>query len=178
MTMMDIRTANHFSMHFCFRAVFEIMGRPRKFFDELPPTVGLLQSLIFLGTTALFFCLAGLMNSRFHVDFIMGGIQFFNAVGMVFIMAALGYMVMILLIGPKVPFVRLFNIYALCSGVTLLVSWVPYLVGFIELWKWYLIGVGLVKGCGLKLKEALLIMIFSLAIWILFYGSLMPIITR
>ncbi len=108
----------------------------------------------------------------------MAGIHLFNAVGMTFIMAGLGYLVMGLSIGKKVPFARLFSIYALCSGVTLLVSWIPYFAVLTEPWKWYLIGTGLTKSCGLKLKEALLIIGMSLAIWILFYWSLMPLITR
>ena len=58
----------------------------------------------------------------------------------------------------------------------MLVSWVPYLNVFTEPWKWYLIGAGLIKGCGVKLKEALLIILLSLTIWILFYWSLMQFI--
>jgi len=97
---------------------------------------------------------------------------------MVFIMAGLGYLVMTLSIGRKVPFARLFSIYALCSGVTLLVAWVPFFVVFTEPWKWYLIGTGLTKACGVRLRETVLIITLSLAIWILFYWSLIPIIAH
>jgi hypothetical protein len=178
MTSLEIGRMDKFSMHFYAQAVFGILGRPRKFFSELSPAIGMLQPLSFLVLSALFFCVASLMNIRLDALLFMGGIYLFNAVGMVFIMAGLGYLVMVLSIGKKVPFTRLFVIYALCSGVTLLVSWVPGLVIFTEPWKWYLIGVGLTKGCGLKIKEALLIIALSLAIWILCYGLLMPIITH
>jgi hypothetical protein len=172
MTIFEIGRTDRFSMNFYVQAVFGILGRPRKFFSELPLTIGMKPSLVFLVISALFFCAANLMNSRFNAFYIMGGIYLFNAVGMVFIMAALGYLVMTLGIGKKVPFARLFSIYALCSGVTLLVSWVPYFVIFTEPWKWYLIGVGLTKGCGLKIRETALIIVLSLTIWILFYWSL------
>jgi hypothetical protein len=165
-------------MHFYVQAVFGILGQPQKFFSELPLTIGMTQPLVFLVISALFFCTASLMNIRLHSLYLMGGIFSFNAVGMVFIMAALGYLVMTLSIGKKVPFARLFSIYALCSGVTLLVSWVPYFVVFTEPWKWYLIGIGLTKSCGLKLKETVLIIVLSLTIWVLFYWSLIQIITR
>jgi hypothetical protein len=178
MTSSGIDLRDKFSIHFYTRAVFEIPGRPRKFFSELPPAIGMMHSLGFLVISALFFCTASLMNIRGDSFFLMGGIHLLNAVGMVFIMAALGYLVMVLSIGKKVPFTRLFSIYALCAGVTLLVSWVPGLVVFTEPWKWCLIAIGLTKGCGLKIKEALLIIALSLAIWILFYGLLMPIVTR
>ncbi len=178
MTSLEIGQMGKFSMHFYIQAVFGILGHPRKFFSDLPLTIGMKDALIFLVMAALFFCAARLMNIRPHTFYLMGGIYLFNAVGMVFIMAGLGYLVMTLSIGKKVPFARLFSIYALCSGVTLLVSWVPYFVGFTEPWKWYLIGVGLTKGCGLKIKEAALMIALSLIIWILFYWSLIPIITR
>ena len=177
MTTFEIGRMDKFSMHFYIQAVFGILGRPRKFFSELPPATGMLQPLGFLVLSAVFFCAASLMNIvRLDSLFLTGGIYLFNAVGMVFIMAGLSYLVMTLSIGPKVTFARLFSIYALCSGVTLLVSWVPYLVVFTEPWKWYLIGTGLTKGCGLKLKEAMLMIVLSLTVWILFYWSLMPLI--
>ncbi|UCF93977.1 MAG: hypothetical protein JSW39_07395 [Desulfobacterales bacterium] len=178
MTSFQIDRVDKFSMPFYVQAVFGILGRPRKFFSQLPLTVGMMPSLTFLVISALFFCVASLMNIRLHRFHLMGGIYLFNAVGMVFIMSALGYMVMILSIGKKVPFARLFSTYALCSGVTLLVAWVPYSVVFTEPWKWYLIGIGLTKGCGLKLREAALIIALSLALWILFFWSLLPIISR
>jgi hypothetical protein len=178
MTSFEIGRMGKFTMHFYVQAVFGILGRPRKFFNELPLTIGIKESLIFLVMSALFFCAASLMNIRQHTFYLMGGIYLFNAVGMVFIMAGLGYLVMTLSIGKKVPFARLFSIYAICSGVTLLVSWVPYFILFTEPWKWYLIGTGLTKGCGLKIKEAAVMIALSLTIWILFYWSLIPIITR
>jgi hypothetical protein len=70
----------------------------------------------------------------------------------------------------------LFSIYALCSGVTLLVAWIPYFVIFTEPWKWYLIGTGLTKSCGMKLKEALLILAISFGIWYLFFRTILAII--
>jgi len=178
MTSVEIGRTDKFSMHFYVRAVFGILGSPRKFFDQLPLTIGMMPSLVFLVISALFFCAASQLNMPVHTFYITGAIYFFNAVGMVFIMAALGYLVMILSIGKKVPFGRVFSIYALCSGVSLLVSWVPYFSVFTEPWKWYLIGTGLTKGCGLKFKDAVLIIAMSLTIWILFYWSLIPIITR
>lgn len=177
MTVSNIGSMDKFSMPFYVQAVLRILGHPRRFFSELPQTIGMLPSFVFLVISALFFCTATLVNTRVHAFYITGGIYLFNAVGMVLIMAGLGYMVMILGIGPKVAFARLFSVYALCSGVTLLISWVPYLVIFTEPWKWYLIGIGLTKGCGMKLREALLIISLSLTIWILFYWLLIPVIT-
>ena len=178
MTSIETNQMDKFSLKYYVQTVFGIMGHPRRFFSELPPSCGMSQALGFLVLSAVFFSTASQMHTNLENFLVVGGIHMVNAVGMVFIMAGLGYVVMMLSIGKKVRFTRLFSIYALSAGVTLLVSWVPYVVVFTEPWKWLLIGTGITKGCGLTLKEALLIMTVSLAIWILFFWSLLPIITR
>ena len=178
MISVEAKRMDKFSLGFYVQAVFSIMGHPRRFFGELPQSSGMTQALGFLVLSAAFFSFASLMSTDLQNFFVASGIHMFNAVGMVFILAGLGYVVMTLSIGRKVRFARLFSIYALSAGVTLLVSWVPYVAIFTEPWKWWLIGTGITKGCGLKLKEALLIMAISLAIWILFFWLLIPIITR
>ena len=154
------------------------MGHPRQFFGELPQTCGMAQAIGFLILSAVFFSTAAQMHTGLQNFLVVGGIHMLNAVGMVFILAGLAFAVMTVGIGKKISFVRLFGIYALCSGVTLLVSWVPYLALLTEPWKWYLIGTGMTKGCGLKFKEALLIMAISLGIWYLFFWTIIAIIIR
>jgi hypothetical protein len=178
MTSLNIGQTDKFSMSFYIQTVFGILGRPRKFFSELSPAIGMRPSLVFLSVSALFFCIASLTNMRPNAFYIMGVIHLFNAVGMVFIMAGLGYLVMMLSIGRKVTFDSFFSVYALCSGVVLLVSWVPYAAILTEPWKWYLIGSGLTAYCGLRLRDAVFIIVLSLAVWILFYWSLMPLIRQ
>ena len=178
MISIEVSRMDKFSIHFYVQAVFGILGHPRKFFSRLPKTSGMTQALGFLILSAVFFSTAGLLHTRFQDFFLVGGIYIFNAVGMVFILAGLSYVVMTLSIGKKVGFTRLFGIYALCSGATLLLSWVPHLALLTEPWKWYLIGVGMTRGCGLKLKEALLIIAISLGIWYLFFRTIMVLIIR
>jgi len=176
MTPIEADRMDKFSINFYMQAVFGIMGHPRKFFSELPRSSGMTQALGFLILSAVFFSTAAQMHTGLQNFFVVGGIYMLNAVGMVFILAGLAFAVMTVSIGKKVGFVRLFGIYALCSGVTLLVSWVPYLALLTEPWKWYLIGTGMTSGCGLKLKEALMIMAISLGIWYLFFQAIIAII--
>jgi len=178
MTSIEVNRMDKFSIHFYVRAVFGIVGHPRTFFSRLPQSSGMTPALGFLMLSAVFFSTAGQLHTNLQNFLVVGGIRMFNAVGMVFILAGLGYVVMTLSIGKKVGFARLFGIYALCSGATLLVSWVPPLELLTEPWKWYLIGTGLTRGCGLKLKEALLIMAISLGTWYLFFWTIMVIIIR
>ena len=178
MISIEVNRRDKFSIPFYVQAVFGIMGHPHKFFSRLPQSSSMTQALGFLILSAVFFSTAGQMHTSLENFLVVGGIYMFNAVGMVFILAGLSYVVMTLSSRKKVGFARLFSIYALCSGVTLLVSWVPHLALLAEPWKWYLIGVGLTKGCGLKLKEVLLIMAISLGIWYLFFRTIMAIIIR
>jgi len=167
-----------FSINFYVQTVFGIMGHPRKFFSELPQTCGMKQAIGFLILSAVFFSTAAQMHTGLQNFLVVGGIYMFNAVGMVFILAGLAFVVMTVSIRKKIGFVRLFGIYALCSGVTLLIAWVPYLALLTEPWKWYLIGTGMTKGCNLKFKETLLIMVVSLGIWYLFFRTIIAIIIR
>lgn len=178
MISIEVNQMDKFSINFYVQAVFGIMGHPRKFFSRLPQSSGMTHALGFLVLSAVFFSTAGQLHTNLQNFLVVGGIHLFNAVGMVFILAGLAYVVMTLSIGKKVAFVRLFGIYALCSGVTLLVSWVPHLALLTEPWKWYLIGIGMTRGCGLKLKEALLIIAISLGIWYLCFRTIMAIIIR
>lgn len=164
-------------MSFYVQTVYGILGHPRLFFSKFPLNIGMRRAFFCLLVSALFSCAASLLNIRSERLFLMAGIYLFNAFGMVFIMTTLGYLVMVLCVGKKVAFASLFSIYALCSGVTLLVSWIPYFVVFTEPWKWYLIGTGLMKSFDMKFKEVAMIIGLSLSIWILFYWSLIPIIT-
>ena len=132
MISIEVRRMDKFSIHFYVQAVFGIIGHPRKFFSQLPQTSGMTQALGFLILSAVFFSTAGQLHTSFQNFLVVGGLYMFNAVGMVFILAGLSYVVMSLSIGKKVGFTRLFSIYALCSGVTLLVSWVPHLAIFTE----------------------------------------------
>ena len=63
---------------------------------------------------------------------VMGGVFFINAMGMTFIAASIGFMVMIAIMGRRVTFARFFSIYALSAGVTLLASWLPFFIWLTE----------------------------------------------
>ena len=99
-----------------------------------------------------------------------------NAIGMVLIAAALGYLVMALTIGKQVSFTRFFSVYAFSSGVTLLASWIPFFIWITEPWKWWLIGTGMVKGCGFSLSQALVIIGVSISVMFLLFWSVLPLV--
>ncbi|MGB5987592.1 MAG: hypothetical protein WBG37_19965 [Desulfobacterales bacterium] len=178
MTQVEVTRMDKFSVTLYAQTVFGIMGHPRRFFRELPKSINITYPLGFLILSAVFFTIASQIATHLQNFLVVGSIYLLNAVGMVFILTGLAFVVMRLSIGNTADFVSLFSIYALCSGVTLLVSWVPHSALLTEPWKWYLIGTGMIQVCGLKLKEALLIITLSLGIWYLFFRAIIALIIR
>lgn len=168
--------AKNFTLQFYFQALTKLLGEPRKFFSELPRDARLKRPLGFLLVSSLFYTGASLVSNLPLKPLVMGSIFFVNAVGMVFIAAGIGYMVMTMIMGRRVTFARLFSIYALSAGVTLLASWLPFFIWLTEPWKWWLIGTGMIKCCGFKLSQVLVIIGVSMGVMFLLFWSILPII--
>jgi hypothetical protein len=171
-----MKKTNKLGIEFYFQALSRIISEPRKFFSGLYQELRLRESLGFLFISSIFFTIASLVSNMPSQPFLMGGIFFVNSIGMTFIAAGLGYMVMTMSMGKQVTFGHFFGVYAFSSGVTLLASWVPFFIWLTEPWKWLLIGIGMVKGCGFKVKQAVLIIVISAFILILFFWSVLPLI--
>ena len=157
---------------FYFQSLTGVLGEPGTFFKKLPADIRLKQPVLFLIISGIFFSIASLLVTPSTSPFVTGSIFFINSVGMTFIAAGLGYMVMTMIIGKQVLFIKFFSIYAFSTGVILLASWVPTFFFITEPWKWWLIGTGLTKSCGLSWWHALLIIGISIIIMIIFFKSL------
>ncbi len=150
-----------------------LLRKPSVFFEKLPEKTGFAVPFRFLILSTLFFTAASL--TIIHDQMLLSAaILCVNAVGMPFIAAAFGFVGMSLVTGKAVTFSRLFAVYAYSWGVTMLISWIPLLMWVAEPWKWYLIGVGLVKGFGLKCLQAIMIVVVTLVLLILFFYLLVP----
>jgi hypothetical protein len=172
------QTSSNFSIGFYFRSLAKVLGTPGTFFEESQKDVGFHQSVGFLVVSSVFFAVAGLTTRDFEAPWIISSIFFVNAVGMTLIAAGLGYITMTMFWGRKVTFRRFFSVYAFASGVTLLASWIPLFVFITEPWKWMMIGIGLTKTCGLKGLHSILIIVVTIGMIVLFFRSLLPIISN
>ena len=167
-----------FTLGFYFHALTGIVREPRRFFSGLPPDMRLKRPLGFLLVSSLFFTAAGLVSNMPSNPVFLGGVLFVNAVGMVFIAAGLGYMLMVMFMGKRVTFSLFFSVYAFSSGVTLLASWLPFFVWLTEPWKWWLIWTGMTKGLGFRWTQTVLIIGVSIGIMILFFWSVLPVVSQ
>ena len=84
----------NFTLGLYFQTLTKLLGTPRKFFSTLPPGSGFKQPFCFLLVSSALFAGASLINIRPPNPFIMGGILFINAMGMVLVAAGIGYLVM------------------------------------------------------------------------------------
>jgi hypothetical protein len=160
-----------------FQILSGILREPGYFFSRLPDNIKIKQPIGFLMVSGLIFTACSLMITNPESPVLFGGIIFLNAIGMAFIAAGFGYIIMIMLIGRQVAFKKFFSVFALSTGVTLLASWLPISAWIIEPWKWWLIGTGMTKGFGFSKRHAILIICLTISIIILFFQSALPLLT-
>ena len=158
-----------------FRTLTQVWFSPGRFFSDLPESSGLTRPLAFLVLSSLLFAAGNLLYLRERI-LLKVAILFINAVAMPFIASAFGYLVMTMMMGKRASYRRLFSIYAFASGATLLLAWLPFSLWFVEIWKWFLIGVGMVKGCAFRPLQAGAVIALSMVILVLFFYSLGPVI--
>jgi hypothetical protein len=172
---MTMENGVRFTFGFYFQALTKMLSSPSRFFGELPIETGFRQPLGFLILSSLFFAGASLATISENL-MLMGGILLMNAIAMPFVTAGMGFMVMAMAMGKRVTFRKLFSVYAYATGVTLLASWIPLFVWLTEPWKWLLIIMGLVKGCGFNWIQAILVVAVSIFVVVLLFWSLIPVI--
>lgn len=144
-----------------YQIVNRMLVSPGQFFREELDFIGLRRSLGFLTLSSLFFTLAEL--SLIHQAYLkLSILNFMNAVIMPALCAVTGYALIRGLSGREILFRRLFAVYALSSGLMMLMAWIPLFIWITEPWRWLLIGLGLVKGCGLSRGQSLLVVALSL----------------
>jgi hypothetical protein len=167
--------SERFTIQGYFRTLTQVWFSPGGFFSELPELPRLTRPFAFLLLSSLLFAAGNLLYLRERI-LLKVAILFLNAVAMPFIASAFGYLVMTMMMGKRASYFRLFSVYAFASGATLLLAWLPFSLWFIEIWKWFLIGIGMVKGCGFRPLQAGAVIALSMIILILFFWSLGPVI--
>ena len=169
--------SDQFSIGYYIQAVTGLLGRPRRFFGDLPGDLGIYKPLGVLLVSSLVFVGASLISLMPSRPIVVGSILLVNAVGMALIGAVVGFGTATFVIGRRVAFSRFFGIYALSSGVTLLAAWVPFFLWLTEPWRWWLIGTGMMNACGFRLSQTLLIIGLSVLVIFLLFWSVMPLLS-
>ncbi len=151
--------------------IVAIIRSPAKHFESVASETGSRRALLFLMISGIFYCSVS-MTYFFENSLMMGIIMMVNAI----MMPALGAVFTFSLLGmttqKRVPYGRVFNIYAYASGAVMVISWIPGLVMIMEPLRAILVGIGLVKVFGLgKIKAALLVLITAVLLLMFFWTA-------
>ena len=154
-------------------ALIQLLIEPGLFFRELVEKTRPRRAVEFMMICCLFYALASLLTGAYSQPvLIMAPIFFINAAGMILISSTLGYLAMVMTAGKKASFAIVFSIYAFSSGMTLFLSWLPFLVFITEPWKWWLICTGLKNTCSLSWKKSIVIVALStIVLFFLVYSA-------
>jgi len=166
-----------FSVTAYFQIATRVMAEPGKFFTELSKTVHIKTPLIFLAISSVFLSFAAHLVYQFPNPLAMTSILFTNAMGMTIISAGLGYVLVVLIAGRRLSFVQVLSVYAYAAGTVFLAAWIPMALWLTELWKWWLIGTGLSRTCGLSSRQAWSVVALSIGIMVLLFWAMLPVIT-
>ncbi|RJP79217.1 MAG: hypothetical protein C4522_10550 [Desulfobacteraceae bacterium] len=158
------------------RTLLHMITAPGKFFESrrdqlIPAAAG-----TFLLISATLFTALSLAFQRSRMPLVTGAILLGNALGMVMILSFISYLVMVLSMGRKTSYGRIFSIFAYASGTSLMAAWIPHLLVVSEPWRWVLIGIGLTKGCGIRWMGSIWIIICSVTIMTILFRSVLPLV--
>lgn len=160
-----------------FETLMDVMRSPVRYFERVAEETGSRRALIFLMISALFYCSVS-MTYFFENSLAMGMVMMLNAL----LMPAFGAVITFILIGmtgqERVPFGRIFNIYAYASGAVMVISWIPGLAIVMEPVRAVLIGVGLHKAAGVGKLRAAALIVLTAVVLLLFFWSAAPIIVE
>ena len=155
-----------------FRNVRKLLFHPGTFYEGLSTEKGFLAALSFLLSSSIFF---GVLHSVFlpQKRLLFGAIFSLNAITMPPIMALILFLVA--LVGCKNVFTYrvLFGITAY-SNITLLIAWIPGFSWLTGLWRFYLIGLGMVKLGNISPFKAVIIVAITAAVLLSFIYLLQP----
>ncbi|MBN1104430.1 MAG: hypothetical protein JXL84_13515 [Deltaproteobacteria bacterium] len=163
-----------FSATYYLQSIRAMVMAPGDFLEGVREPSGIMRSLGFLLVSSLIhavFSLSLLPPRPLLTAFIL----FLNALAMPLIAAAIGWVLMAAM-RRRSPLSKVFAVYAFSSGTTHLVSWIPLAVWITEPWRWILVGIGIVRGCGLSRLQAGVVIIVSILAIMLLFSLLSPLL--
>ncbi len=153
--------------------LFAIMRSPVKYFESVADESGSRRALFFLMISGIFYCSVS-MTYFFENSLIMGVIMMANAIFMPALAAAFTFCIISMSTCSRVPYGKVFNVYAYAGGALMVISWIPGLVMVMEPVRAVLVGIGLVKACGLGKMQAALLVILTAVLLLIFFWTAAP----
>jgi len=155
--------------------LFAIMRSPAKYFESIADESGSRRALFFLMISGIFYCSVS-MTYFFENSLTMGVIMMVNAVFMPALAAAFTFCIINMSTLSRVPYSKVFNVYAYAGGALMVISWIPGLAMVMEPVRAVPVGIGLVKACGLGKLQSALLVILTAALLLIFFWTAAPLI--
>jgi len=157
-------------------AVSGVTLHPARFYGELSGKISLPVAIGFAGvTSALFGILASVFGGQGGEPLAIG-LHFLNGFSMPFILAFLLFLVSIPLCRGTFTLRRLLALTAY-ANVTLLVAWMPGLPYLAGIWKFCLIGLGMVKMGNIGRGRAVVCVLATISLFLILIHLLHPLVT-
>ncbi len=145
-----------------FRDVINVLLKPGRFFEAMPEEKDQHAIITFLFISALLYSLlATFFVYERHLLFLF--LFFLNGFLMPLGLAALLHLLLRLFKSERAGFDRLLGITAYANAA-LLFAWIPGMAVLVELFKYYLIGVGLVRAARVGALKAFLLLLGAVAV--------------
>ena len=162
--------------HQFFRDLYGLVLHPGAFYEELPRTRRFSSALIFLFSCSLISgTLANLHTGQKNM-IVLTLIYFLNAVSMPFITAIVLYVVAMFSCRNAFTFKTLFSITAY-ANVVLLVAWIPGVAWLAGIWRFYLLGLGMVRAGRISALKALVSVVVTLVVLLLALRFFQPMLS-
>ncbi len=155
-----------------FRVMNDLLMRPKAFFEGMPASGGYRSPVLFLLLCSIVFTV-GSSTYLAGRTWLLALIFFANSMAMPFFTAFVLHIVVGMFFGRR-SYETMFRIGAYAS-ITQLAAWIPFFGYLTEPWRFFLIGAGLVKACGLKWRHALVSVVITFVVMLLFIWSLQPV---
>jgi len=152
--------------HQFFRDLYRLVLHPGAFYEELPGTHRFSSALVFLFSCSLISSTLASLHTGQKDMIVLALIYFLNAVSMPFITAFVLYIVTTFSCRNAFTFKTLFSITAY-ANVALLVAWIPGVAWMTGIWRFYLVGLGMVRAGRISALKALVSVLVTLVILLL-----------
>ncbi|WP_319543263.1 YIP1 family protein [uncultured Pseudodesulfovibrio sp.] len=158
-----------------FDVIFTVMRSPARHFERVASESGSRRALFFLMISGIFYCSVS-MTYFFENSLVMGVVMMANAV----LMPALGAVFSFILLGMtgqgRVPYGKVFNVYAYASGAVMVVSWIPGLAIVMEPVRAVLVAIGLFKVAEVSKLKAVFIVVMTAFLLLVFFWAAAPLV--
>ncbi|WP_320170532.1 hypothetical protein [Maridesulfovibrio sp.] len=157
-------------------SLISIARSPASFFGEAAAENGSRRALIFLMISGLFYCSVS-MTYFFENSLQMGFIMMLNALIMPALGACFSFCLMRMMTVSMVSYSRVFNVYAYASGAVMVISWIPGLAILMEPVRAVLVTVGLYKTGTLGRVQAVMVVLLTAVLLLMFFWTLAPVVS-